>query len=84
MSTILVTGGAGYVGAVLVPKLLARGHRVRVLDTYTYGTEALDPLLGDAERRHRFGEHGRRLVEQRYTWPHAVGEIVAGIREVIV
>jgi glycosyltransferase involved in cell wall biosynthesis len=47
-------------------------------------TEALDLLLGDAERRHRFGEHGRRLVEQRYTWPHAVGEIVAGIREVIV
>jgi len=30
----------------LVPKLLARGHRVRVLDTYTYGTEALDPLRG--------------------------------------
>lgn len=34
---ILVTGGAGYVGAVLVPKLLAAGYQVSVLDLMLYG-----------------------------------------------
>lgn len=39
--TVLVTGGAGYVGAVLVPKLLARGYRVKVLDLYLFGRDVL-------------------------------------------
>jgi nucleoside-diphosphate-sugar epimerase len=40
---VLVTGGAGYKGAVLVPKLLAAGHRVTVLDWYIYGQNVLAP-----------------------------------------
>ena len=43
---VLVTGGAGYVGAVLVPHLLAHGHRVRVLDLYLFGRDTLAALRG--------------------------------------
>jgi len=42
LTNILVTGGAGYVGSVLVPKLLAKGYRIKVLDLYLYGEGVLD------------------------------------------
>jgi nucleoside-diphosphate-sugar epimerase len=38
---ILVTGGAGYIGSLLVEQLLEKGYRVRVLDSLLYGDEAL-------------------------------------------
>lgn len=41
---VLVTGGAGYVGSVLVPKLLDKGYRVKVLDLYIYGEHVLDAV----------------------------------------
>lgn len=43
---VAVLGGAGYVGAVLVPALLEDGYHVRVLDLYIYGREPLDPVAG--------------------------------------
>jgi len=43
---VLITGGAGYIGSHLVRKLLARGHRVRVVDTYLYGSHGLYDLFG--------------------------------------
>ncbi len=39
---VLVTGGAGYVGTVLVPALLDKGYQVRVLDLYLFGEHVLD------------------------------------------
>ena len=44
---VLVTGGAGYVGAVLVPALLDVGHEVVSLDTHWYGKDVLDAVAGD-------------------------------------
>jgi nucleoside-diphosphate-sugar epimerase len=41
MKNILITGGAGYVGAVLTPKLLAKGYKVTVLDLMIYGEDVL-------------------------------------------
>ncbi len=39
--TILVAGGAGYIGCVLIPRLLARGYRVRLLDRLYFGESGL-------------------------------------------
>jgi nucleoside-diphosphate-sugar epimerase len=39
--TILVAGGGGYIGCVLVPRLLERGYRVRVLDRLYFGEDVL-------------------------------------------
>tara|TARA_B100001123_G_C15331848_1_gene1031459 strand:+ start:170 stop:1150 length:981 start_codon:yes stop_codon:yes gene_type:complete len=47
MNKIFITGGAGYVGAVLVPHLLKQGYYVTVLDLMIYGKDVLptDPNL---------------------------------------
>jgi nucleoside-diphosphate-sugar epimerase len=44
---ILVIGGAGYVGARLVPELLAKGYQVKVLDLFIYGEEPLQSVKSD-------------------------------------
>lgn len=45
MSNILVTGGAGYIGSVLVPDLLAKKHHVTVIDNLMYRQTSLAPII---------------------------------------
>lgn len=56
IESVLVTGGAGYVGAVLVPKLLKAGYRVTVLDLYLYGTDVLKSVHGNPNLREVKGD----------------------------
>jgi len=66
---VLVTGGAGYVGSNLVPKLLQDGYEVAVLDLYLYGHEVFEELQS---------EPGLTEVEGDLRNPDDVARAVAG------
>ncbi len=60
MATILVTGGAGYIGSILIPKLLIDGHKVISVDNLMYEPTSLlipalhpncEIIIGDARDR---------------------------------
>src|SRR3954453_4578520 len=47
--TVLVTGGAGYIGCILTAKLLERGYKVRILDRLYWGEKPLGALRSSVE-----------------------------------
>lgn len=49
MKKILVTGGAGYIGSILVRMLLEKGYKVRVFDRLVYGIEPIQELLANPD-----------------------------------
>ncbi len=64
---VLVTGGAGYVGSALVPKLLAEGHKVTVLDLYLYGEDLFADLRGSNLREVKGDIRDIKVVEDALT-----------------
>ena len=71
---VLVTGGAGYIGSVLVPKLLGSGHQVTVLDALWFGSSGL--------AAHRDREH-LRVLEGDIRDAEAVDGALGGVDAVI-
>jgi len=67
---ILITGGAGYIGSILVPELLKRGHEVIVVDNFIYNqtslldccyNENLTIIRGDVRKRNIISKHLRNV-----------------------
>ena len=64
---ILVTGGCGYIGSVLVPKLLKLGHRVTVFDIMWFGNfleeaNGLEIIKGDIQDTHAIPMEGMDAI----------------------
>jgi nucleoside-diphosphate-sugar epimerase len=72
--SVLVVGGAGYIGSVLVRKLLTRGWRVRVLDRLLYGEESLSEL---------YGRPGFELIQGDFRNVEAVVRAVRGMGAIV-
>ena len=53
---ILVVGGAGYLGSILVSRLLAHGHRITVFDSYAYGEKTLEAVRANLDLKEVKGD----------------------------
>jgi nucleoside-diphosphate-sugar epimerase len=65
MKNILVTGGAGYVGSILVPDLLKKNFKVTVIDNFMYRQPSLASVIADPNLNLVFGDiRDHDLVKQ--------------------
>ena len=70
---ILVTGGAGYIGSVLVPMLLQQGHKVTVLDNFMYKqTSLLDCCYHEGLTVVNGDVRNFKLVRELLKYPDAI------------
>ncbi|TDG00945.1 SDR family oxidoreductase [Paenibacillus piri] len=72
MKTVMVTGAGGYIGSVLVPKLIRKGYRVVAIDRYFFGMDKLE----SHEQLTIIKEDTRRLKEQYFEGVDAVIDLV--------
>jgi nucleoside-diphosphate-sugar epimerase len=73
METVLVTGAGGYIGSVLVPKLLKQGYRVKAVDRFFFGKEKLPK----EENLELIQEDTRKLKEDLFDDVDYVIDLVA-------
>ncbi|MDD2852587.1 MAG: SDR family oxidoreductase [Desulfuromonadaceae bacterium] len=65
---VLVTGGAGYIGSVLVPMLIQDGHKVTVIDKLTFGNN-LKELSG-------FTLHEQDVLDIKPDWLDGIDAVI--------
>lgn len=73
MKTILVTGAGGYIGSVLVPKLLNKGYIVKAVDRFFFGEDKLE----EHENLIKIKDDVRRMKEEYFEGVDAVIDLVA-------
>jgi nucleoside-diphosphate-sugar epimerase len=73
VTSVLVTGAGGYIGAALVPMLLEEGYRVCALDRFFFGGD----LLPEHDRLEVVKEDSRRITLDHLTGIDAVIDLVA-------
>lgn len=73
MAHVLVTGGGGYIGTCLVPKLLSLGHHVRLIDRLFFGAD----LLPEHPHLEVIREDSRHIQPQHFKGIDAVIDLVA-------
>ncbi len=77
VSTVLITGGAGFIGSHLTDRLLAQGHRVRILDTL------VPQVHGSSARRPSYLSREAEFMQGDIRDPNAVQRAVKDVSGVV-